>query len=174
MPFWQFLINWLIGWIGHALLMQPSISVHRKWPEMIVSASTNQVWTKITIRSYVWSFALQIQIQAVCLTLLPVTKYNAVYFLSSGHSLVWCQVLHTIQWLLSCNYLYIGQGTWKINWVVLVRSSSQFESHCQRSMKYFLIFLFLIKASLALKVQMYHSDYYHPDSVHSGELKPTL
>ena len=132
------------------------------------------VCTKITIRSYAWSFALQIQIQAVCLTLLSVTKYNAVYFLSSGHSLVWCQVLHTIQWLLSCNYLYIGQGPWKINWVVLVRSSSQFESHCQRSMKYFLIFLFLIKASLALKIQMYHSDYYHPDSVHSGELKPTL
>ena len=65
MPFWQFLRNWLIGWIGHALLVQPSISAHRKWPEMVVSASTNQVWTKITIRSYAWSFAIQIQIQAV-------------------------------------------------------------------------------------------------------------
>ena len=30
----------------------PSISVHKKWPEMAVSASTNQVWTKITIRDY--------------------------------------------------------------------------------------------------------------------------
>ena len=56
MPFWQFLRNWLIGWIGHALLVQPSISAHRKWPEMVVSASTNQVWTKITVRSYAWSF----------------------------------------------------------------------------------------------------------------------
>ena len=33
---------------------------------MVVSASTNQVWTKITIRSYAWSFAIRIQIQAVC------------------------------------------------------------------------------------------------------------
>ena len=53
MPFWQFFRK---GWDGHALLVQPSISAHRKWPEMIVSASTNQVWTKITIRSYAWSF----------------------------------------------------------------------------------------------------------------------
>ena len=60
MPFWQFCRNWLIGWIG-----QPSISANRKWPEMIVSDSSNQVWTKITIWSYVWSFAIQIQIQAV-------------------------------------------------------------------------------------------------------------
>ena len=65
MPFWQFYqksANWL-DW--PALLVQPSISAHRKWPEMVVLASTNQVWTKITIRSYVWSFAIQIQIQAV-------------------------------------------------------------------------------------------------------------
>jgi hypothetical protein len=53
------------GWIVNALLVQPSISAHRKWPEMVVSASTNQVWTKITIRGYAWSFAIQIQIQAV-------------------------------------------------------------------------------------------------------------
>ena len=66
MPFWQFLRNWLIGWIGHALLVQPSISAHRKWPEMVASAFTNQVWTKITIKSYAWSFAIQIQIQTVC------------------------------------------------------------------------------------------------------------
>jgi hypothetical protein len=26
-PFWQFFRNWLIGWIGHALVVQPSISV---------------------------------------------------------------------------------------------------------------------------------------------------
>ena len=26
---------------------------------MVVSASTNQVWTKITIKSYAWSFAIQ-------------------------------------------------------------------------------------------------------------------
>ena len=66
MPFWQFYqksADWL-DW--PALLVQPSISAHRKWPEMVVSASTNQVWTKITIRSYAWSFAIQIQIQAVC------------------------------------------------------------------------------------------------------------
>ena len=33
-----------------------SISAHRKWLEMVVSASTNKVWTKITVRSYAWSF----------------------------------------------------------------------------------------------------------------------
>ena len=33
-----------------------SISAHRKWPETVRSASTNQEWTKITIRSYAWSF----------------------------------------------------------------------------------------------------------------------
>ena len=55
MPFWQFLRIWLIGWIGHALLVQPSISAHRKWPEMVVSASTNQVWTKNTFsRNGLW------------------------------------------------------------------------------------------------------------------------
>ena len=56
MPFWQFyqkLANWL-DW--PALLVQPSISAHRKWPEMVVSASTNQVWTKITIGSYAHIF----------------------------------------------------------------------------------------------------------------------
>ena len=56
-PFCQFLRNWLIGWIGHALLVQSSFSAHRKWPVMVVSASNNQVWTKITIRSYAWSFS---------------------------------------------------------------------------------------------------------------------
>ena len=52
MPFWQFyqkLASWL-DW--PAVLVQPSISAHRKWPEMVVSASTNQVWTKIIIGSY--------------------------------------------------------------------------------------------------------------------------
>ena len=39
--------NWLIGWIGLALLVQPSISAHRKWPEIVVLASTNQVWAKL-------------------------------------------------------------------------------------------------------------------------------
>ena len=65
MPFWQFYqksADWL-DW--PALLVQPSISAHRKWQEMVVSASTNEVWTKITIRTYARSFAFQIQIQAV-------------------------------------------------------------------------------------------------------------
>ena len=56
MPFWQFYqksADWL-DW--PALLVQPSISAHRKWPEMVVSASTNQVWTKITIGSYAHVF----------------------------------------------------------------------------------------------------------------------
>ena len=39
---------WLFRWIK----VDKYISVHRKWPEIVVSASTNQVWTKITIRSY--------------------------------------------------------------------------------------------------------------------------
>ena len=41
---------------------------------MVVSASTNQVWTKITVRSYVWSFAIQIQNQAVCIDSLIFSK----------------------------------------------------------------------------------------------------
>ena len=53
LPKWQKLANWL-DW--PALLVQPSISAHRKWPEMVVSASTNQVWTKITIGSYAHVF----------------------------------------------------------------------------------------------------------------------
>jgi hypothetical protein len=28
-PFWQFFRNQLISWIGHALLVQPSISAHK-------------------------------------------------------------------------------------------------------------------------------------------------
>ena len=44
MSFYQFLRNWLIDWIGRALLVQPTISAHRKWREMVVSASTNQIW----------------------------------------------------------------------------------------------------------------------------------
>ena len=40
MPFWQFFKE---GWDGCVLLVQPSISAHRKWPEMVVSASTDQV-----------------------------------------------------------------------------------------------------------------------------------
>ena len=74
MPFWQFYqksADWL-DW--PALLVQPSISAHRKWPEMVVSASTNQVWTKITVRSYAWSFAIQIQIQAEIHCYLSVLK----------------------------------------------------------------------------------------------------
>ena len=31
MPFWQFSRNRLIGWNSQALLVQPSISAHRKW-----------------------------------------------------------------------------------------------------------------------------------------------
>ena len=38
-------------------------------------------------------------------------------------------------------------------------------------MKYLLLF---IKASLALKIGMYHGDYYHPDSVNTDVLRPTL
>ena len=48
MPFWKFFRNWLIGWICHALLVQPSICAHRKWPEMVVSASTNQLPSEVT------------------------------------------------------------------------------------------------------------------------------
>ena len=36
-------IGQLAGLAMPALLVQPSISAHRKWPEMVVSASTNQV-----------------------------------------------------------------------------------------------------------------------------------
>ena len=44
---------WFSRWIDNII----SISAQRKWPEMAVSASTNQLWTKITIRSYARSFA---------------------------------------------------------------------------------------------------------------------
>ena len=29
MPFWQFFRNWLIGWIGHALSVQPFKTAHK-------------------------------------------------------------------------------------------------------------------------------------------------
>ena len=46
-------------------IKQPSIFSLRKWLEMVASAFTNQAWTKTTTRIYAWSFAIQIQIQAV-------------------------------------------------------------------------------------------------------------
>ena len=43
-------------WLFRRINSIISISAHRKWPDMVVSASNNQVWAKITIRSYAWSF----------------------------------------------------------------------------------------------------------------------
>ena len=61
----KFKFKWMIGnhgnrkksksW-GQWLNSITSISAHRKWPEMVVSASTNQVWTKITFGSYAYVF----------------------------------------------------------------------------------------------------------------------
>ena len=129
MTFWQFFRNWRIGWIGHALSVQPSISAHRKWPEMVVSASTNQVWTKIIIRSYAWSFAIQIQIQAVwyC-TVLGVSKtmylswsLTVIEFLLFGLKLsvypkVFPQISQTVGWHPSCNsFICLSKISWVKN-----------------------------------------------------------
>ena len=61
MPFCDFIQNLsqapsmcIFRWINSII----SISAHRKRPEMVVSGSTNQVWTKNTIRSYAHVFCL--------------------------------------------------------------------------------------------------------------------
>ena len=76
MPIWQSyqkstnLLDW------PPLLVQPSISALRNGLEMVVSASTNQVRTKITVRIYAWSFVIQIQIEAVCILVLCLLQSN--------------------------------------------------------------------------------------------------
>ena len=78
------------------LLVQPTISAHKKWPEMVLSASTNQVWTKISVRSLL---VIQIQIQAICP---PCIAYRAS-----------CKGFLTIVWkwntrLVNCNISSYG------------------------------------------------------------------
>ena len=77
-------------WIKMVLCI--SISNHRKWQEMVVLASTNQVWTRITRKSYAWSFAIQIPIQAVCLVTL---SFRSVWTWSKPSSKY---PLHEHQW----------------------------------------------------------------------------
>ena len=53
MPFLQFFRNWLIGWIGHALLVQPSKTAHR----IFFYFNFNLFFTSETmVRSSAWSF----------------------------------------------------------------------------------------------------------------------
>ena len=79
--FGNFTRNRPIGWIGQALLVQPSISANRKWPEMVVSASTNQLWPKITIKIYPWSFAIQIPSSVKRICKLLYVQYWKMYLL---------------------------------------------------------------------------------------------
>ena len=51
--------------IGHALLVQPPISAHRKWPEIAVSGSTKQVWAKTSSVEMACGLGIQNEIQAV-------------------------------------------------------------------------------------------------------------
>jgi hypothetical protein len=59
---WNLFIKclWLCpcGYLGGKKWINSIISIfaHRKWPEMVVSASTNQLWTRITIGSYAHFF----------------------------------------------------------------------------------------------------------------------
>ena len=67
----------------------PVSSVHRKWPEMVVSASTNQVWTKITMRSYAWSFGHSDQdpsnVSRLSLVGEPRTSFSQSFWCSPWH-----------------------------------------------------------------------------------------
>ena len=124
MPFWQCyqkLADWL-DW--PALLVQPSISAHRKWPEMVVSASTNQVWTKITIETYAWSFAIQIRIQAVWGGKYVSQKVCALSLHSRDY--YYCSLLitvcHMVSWVsefwifMNLNIHINGRMGWNIFW----------------------------------------------------------
>ena len=103
-----------IGWIGLPFLVKHSIFAHRKWPEMVVSASTNQVRTKITIRSFAWSFAIQNQIQAVrcpnvCTYLQP--HYGNGTFCTLSQLFKWVEMNLTfpVFFLWVCNFCNISE-----------------------------------------------------------------
>ena len=108
----QKLADWLNG---HALLVQPYISAHRKWPEMVLSAFTNQVWTKITIRTNAWSFAIQIQIQAVCLQWYTAHTFCPMFHKGSGSIMPSCpNILKSLPKIPTCNSAIpsIEKATW--------------------------------------------------------------
>ena len=66
MPFWQFFRNWLIGWIGHALLVQPSKTAPRIFFSFILKFSFILLNMKPLSEVAPGLLVIQIQIQAVC------------------------------------------------------------------------------------------------------------
>ena len=102
MPFWQFFRNWLIGWIGHALLVQPSISDHRKWPEMVVSAFTNQVSNmnkKLFLKCNFRSIGLQMETTFAFHLSIAISIFLKINFLFSP-SVQWAIVKHRTEFMI--------------------------------------------------------------------------
>jgi hypothetical protein len=64
--FWQFFRNRLIGWIGHALLVQPSISAHRIFFFSFIYFLIILSDIKPLSVEAPHVLVIQIQIQAVC------------------------------------------------------------------------------------------------------------
>ena len=56
MPFWQFFRNRLIGWIGHALLVQPSKTAHRIFFLFYILIFIYFFKYETIVRSSAWSF----------------------------------------------------------------------------------------------------------------------
>ena len=65
MPFWKFSWNRPIGWNGHALLVQPSISAHRKWKWSTVCGSYESLGCLERWISNAYSFRVQSGIKTV-------------------------------------------------------------------------------------------------------------
>ena len=56
MPFWQFFRNRLIGWIGHALLVQPSKTAHRIFFLFYILIFVYFFKYETIVRNSAWSF----------------------------------------------------------------------------------------------------------------------
>jgi hypothetical protein len=65
-PFWEFFRNWLIGWIGHALLVQPSKKVF-SFIFFFFSFFDMKPLSEVVPRLIVIQIQIQIQIQVVCM-----------------------------------------------------------------------------------------------------------
>jgi hypothetical protein len=63
--FGNFTRNQLIGWIGHALLVQPCKTAHRIFFLFYILIFIYFLKYETIVRSSAWSFVIQIQIQAV-------------------------------------------------------------------------------------------------------------
>ena len=94
----------------------PLISAHRKWPEMVVSASTNQLWTKITVRTYAWSFGHSDP------------DPSGVRRIAIGFFYCYDSLNNPIVWILPCKFCNLGEhfsfkapngDLWYLTWLVI-------------------------------------------------------